>query len=279
MTHVIITGGSSGIGLAVASIYAARSRVSLVARSADLLEKAAQKLVAEHGLEAGAVRIEAADVSKGEEIEAAVFRCVDAFGPCDVLVTSAGVVEPAPFEAMQGSAFHRQMETNFSGTVHAVRAVYPDMKNRPRHILMVSSGAGLIGIYGYTAYCASKFALNGFARRCAANARPQCRHFDLLSPDTETPQFKRELAARPVEASVIMGTVRPWTAEAVARKIVKGIDRRRFEIYFGAALYLLPLRAGGQAFPQLVVRPGDRAQQWTVTAAPAAMLVPANIRL
>lgn len=242
MTHVIITGGSSGIGLAVASIYAARgARLSLVARSRDLLEKAAQKLVAEHGLEAGAVRIEAADVSKGEEIEAAVFRCVDAFGPCDVLVTSAGVVEPAPFEAMQGAAFHRQMETNFSGTVHAVRAVYPDMKNRRRgHILMVSSGAGLIGIYGYTAYCASKFALNGFAQALRSEAHAHNVGISIcFPPDTETPQFKRELAARPVEASVIMGTVRPWTAEAVARKIVKGIDRRRFEIYFGAVLYLL----------------------------------------
>jgi short-subunit dehydrogenase len=242
MTHVIITGGSSGIGLAVASIYAARgARLSLVARSRDLLEQAAQKLLAEHGLEAGAVRIEAADVSKGEEIEAAILRCVETFGPCDVLVTSAGVVEPAPFEAMQGAAFQRQMETNFSGTVHAVRAVYPDMKERRSgHILMVSSGAGLIGIYGYTAYCASKFALGGFAQALRSEARVHNVGISIcFPPDTVTPQFTRELAARPQEASLIMGTVRPWTAEAVARKIVDGIDRRRFEIYFGAILYLL----------------------------------------
>ena len=239
MTHVIITGGSSGIGLAVASIYAARgARLSLVARSRDLLEQAAQKLVAEHGLEAGAVRIEAADVTKGEEIEAAILRCVETFGPCDVLVTSAGVVEPAPFEAMQGAAFQRQMETNFSGTVHAVRAVYPDMKERRSgHILMVSSGAGL---NGYTAYCASKFALGGFAQALRSEARVHNVGISIcFPPDTVTPQFTRELAARPQEASLIMGTVRPWTAEAVARKIVDGIDRRRFEIYFGAILYLL----------------------------------------
>ncbi|PST27284.1 KR domain-containing protein [Mesorhizobium plurifarium] len=242
MTHVIITGASSGIGLAVASAYASRgAKLSLVARSRDVLEQAAQKLMAEHGVAAGAIRTEAADVSREEEIKAAIFRCVDAFGPCDILVTSAGIVEPGPFEALQGAAFHRQIDTNFSGTVHAVRAVYPDMKRRRSgHILMVSSGAGLIGIYGYTAYCASKFALNGFAQALRSEARANNVGISIcFPPDTETPQFKRELAARPKEARVVMGTVRPWTAEAVARKIVKGIDRRRFEIYFGATLYLL----------------------------------------
>ncbi|MDX0764677.1 SDR family NAD(P)-dependent oxidoreductase [Sinorhizobium medicae] len=242
MTHVIITGGSSGIGLALASIYAARgARLSLIARSRDLLEQAAQKLVQEGGIETGAVHVEAADVSKEEEVGAAISRCMDRFGPCDILVTSAGIVEPAAFEALPGAAFTRQIETNFSGSVHAIRAVYPEMvKRRNGHIVLVSSGAGLIGIYGYTAYCASKFALSGFAQALRSEAR--CRNVRIsicFPPDTETPQFRRELAARPEEASVVMGAVRPWTAEAVARKIVKGVDQRRFEIYFGMALHLL----------------------------------------
>jgi short-subunit dehydrogenase len=242
MTHVIITGGSSGIGLALASIYAGRgARLSLIARSRDLLEQAAQKLVSKYGAKPGDIRIEPADVANEEEIGAAISRCVDEFGPCDILVTAAGVVEPAPFEAMQSTVFHRQIETNFSGTVHAIRAVYPDMmRRRGGHIMMISSGAALIGIYGYTAYCASKFALHGFAQALRSEAR---RHNVSVSvcfpPDTETPQFERELASRPREASVVMGAVRPWKADAVARKIVNGIDRRRFEIYFGPTLYLL----------------------------------------
>jgi hypothetical protein len=51
--------------------------------------------------------------------------------------------------------------------------------------------------------------------------------------------LEREIAERPPEASVVMGVVRPWTAEAVARKIIDGVERKRFEIYFGLTLFLL----------------------------------------
>ncbi|WP_018234881.1 SDR family oxidoreductase [Ensifer sp. BR816] len=242
MTHVIITGGSSGIGLALASLYVGRgARLSLVARSRDLLEAAAQTLVVKYGAGAGDIHIETADVASEEDIGSAIGRCVVALGPCDILVTSAGVVEPASFLDASSAAFRRQMDTNFSGTVNAVRAVYPAMvRRRSGHIVMISSGSGLIGIYGYTAYCASKFALRGFAEALRSEAR--CHDVGVsvsFPPDTETPQLEREIAERPPEASVVMGVVRPWTAEAVARKIIDGVERKRFEIYFGLTLFLL----------------------------------------
>ncbi|OCP24629.1 MULTISPECIES: SDR family oxidoreductase [unclassified Ensifer] len=241
MTHVIITGGSSGIGLAIASIYAGRgARLSLIARSSEIL-KHAQDELASKSTSAGDVRIETADVAKEVEIAAAIHRCEAAFGPCDILVTSAGVVEPGRFEELPSTAFQRQMETNFSGTVHAVRAVYAGMKQRQRgKIMMISSGAGLLGIYGYSAYCASKFALHGFAQALRSEARAHGIDVSIcFPPDTQTPQFQRELAFRPPEAAAVMGTVSPWPAEAVARKVVAGIERGRFEIYFGLTLFLL----------------------------------------
>ncbi len=242
MTHVIITGGSSGIGLALASLYAARgARLSLIARSRVLLEQAAQRLVSEHGVSAEDIRIETADVSNEDEVSEAISRCVEAGGPCDMLVTSAGIVEPEPFETTPTLSFRRQWETNFSGTVNAVRAVYPDMVRRRRgQIVMISSGAGLIGIYGYSGYCASKFALHGFAQALRAEARCHgVRVTVTFPPDTETPQFERELELRPPEAAVVMGAVRPWSAEAVAKRIAEGVARGRFEIYFGFTLFLL----------------------------------------
>lgn len=241
MTHVIITGGSSGIGLAIASIYAGSgARLSLIARSAGILKHAQDELTSK-AAHAGDIRIETADVAIEEEIIAAIHRCETAFGPCDILVTSAGVVEPGRFEELTSAAFRRQMETNFSGTVHAVRAVYAGMKQRGRgKIMMISSGAGLLGIYGYSAYCASKFALHGFAQALRSEARTHGVDISIcFPPDTQTPQFERELAFRPHEAAVVMGTIAPWPADAVARKVVAAIEGGRFEVYFGLTLFLL----------------------------------------
>ncbi|MEI2298062.1 SDR family oxidoreductase [Ensifer sp. MJa1] len=242
MTHVIITGGSSGIGFAVASIYVARgARVSLIARSRDLLERAQAELARTNNADTDVIRIEAADVARESDVQAAVRRCEAAFGPCDILVTSAGIVEPGRFEELDSAAFQRQMDINFSGTVHAVRAVYDGMKRRGHgQIMMISSGSGLIGIHGYSAYCASKFALHGFAQALRFEAHPHGVDISVcFPPDTVTPQLQRELTTRPPEADQIMGTVRPWPAEAVARRIVKAADQRRFEVYFGVTLYLL----------------------------------------
>ncbi len=241
MTHVIITGGSSGIGLAIASIYAGRgARLSLIARSAGMLDQAQHELRAK-AASASDIHTEAADVARKDELEAAIARCEATFGPCDILVTSAGIVEPGRFEDLAGDAFQRQMDTNFSGTVHAVRAVYPGMQQRRRgKIMMISSGAGLLGIHGYSAYCASKFALHGFAQALRSEARPHGVDVSIcFPPDTQTPQFERELALRPREAAIVMGTVSPWPADAVARKVVAGIEGGRFETYFGLTLFLL----------------------------------------
>ncbi len=238
MAHVIVTGGSSGIGLAVAHILAARGdRVSLLARTPGLLEAARDSMLARKP--DAEIRIESVDVSDDAAVIDAVGRCEAQFGPCDILVTSAGIVEPGRFETMPAESFNRQIATNLTGSVNAARAVYGAMKARRRgRIMLVSSGAGLIGIYGYSAYSASKFALHGFAEALRSEAKPHgVRVCVCFPPDTETPQFARELADRPLEAAVVMGRVAPWPAEAVAARIVDAIDRGQFEVFFGPTLF------------------------------------------
>ncbi len=135
---------------------------------------------------------------------------------------------------------------------------------------MISSGAGLIGIYGYSAYCASKFALHGFAQALRSEAHAHGVGVSVcFPPDTETPQFQREFASRPAEAAKIMGTVRPWPADAVAKTIARGIDRGRFEVYFGTTLFLL-----GRFAP--AIRPcstGGSTGQSRVAATPRCIMV------
>lgn len=238
MAHVIITGGSSGIGLAVARIFAARGeRVSLLARTSTLLETARDSLLALHP--ETKILIKGVDVNDDLAVTDAIDHCEQQFGPCDILVASAGIVEPGCFETMPPDVFNRQMTTNLTGSVNAARAVYGTMKARGHgRIMLVSSGAGLIGIYGYSAYSASKFALHGFAEALRSEAKPHGVTVSVcFPPDTETPQFARELSSRPRQAEVVMGRVAPWPADAVAVRIVKAIDRGSFEVFFSATLW------------------------------------------
>lgn len=239
MTHVVITGGSSGIGLAVARIYVGRGyRVSLIARGAAALEAA--KLSLETSDETR-IHIAAADVADAEAVRTAVKGCEAVAGPCDILICSAGVVDPAPFERQAEADFGRQVTVNLSGSVNAVRTVYADMVARGcGRIMLVSSGAGLIGIPGYSAYCASKFALRGFAESLRSEGKPKGVAISIcFPPDTQTPQLERERGARPPEAEVIMGQVKPLRAEVVAARIVRALDRGQFEVYFGMTLFAL----------------------------------------
>ncbi|WP_075292571.1 SDR family oxidoreductase [Pararhizobium arenae] len=251
MTHVIVTGGSSGIGLAVARIFAARgAHISLLARTPELLVAARENLLATYP--ETKVHIESVDVADNTAVADVVLRCEALLGPCDTLVASAGIVQPGRFENMPAAVFDRQIDTNFTGSANAVRAVYGAMKARgDGRIMLVSSGAGLIGIYGYSAYSASKFALHGFAEALRAEARPHGVTVSVcFPPDTVTPQLAREIAERPPEAAVVMGKVAPWPAEAVAARIVNAIDRGTFEVFFGATLYGLG-RFGSLAKPFL----------------------------
>ena len=246
--HVIVTGGSSGIGLAIAELYAARgASVSLIARDVARLTQAREAIVAGLGVAATAIHTQSADVGSESGTRAAVVACEDRFGPCDVLIASAGIVEPGAFNQLAIGAFAEQINTNLLGTAYAVHAVYEGMAMRRRgSIMVISSGAALIGIYGYTGYCASKSALAGFAEALSAEAgRYNVAISIAFPPDTLTPQYHREMTMRPPEAELLMGTVKPWAVTAVAAKIVRAVDRRRNKVYFGfsiAALgYLGPL--------------------------------------
>lgn len=236
--HVIVTGGSSGIGLEVARLYAARgARLTLIARDPAKLEEACQDLLQPGDVQAD-IGFAAADVGCDAALSAAIAAAETDFGPCDILVAAAGVVEPEIFEKLSGSAFAEQVTTNLLGVANAVRAVYPGMKGRGRgRIMIVSSGAGLIGIYGYTAYCASKSALRGFAEALAMEASGTGVGIAIcFPPDTFTPQLERELAKRPPEAQILIGKAPPWSAKAVAERIVRAIDRGTPRLYFGFSI-------------------------------------------
>jgi len=242
--HVIITGGSEGIGAAIGAAAIARgARVSLIARRTQQLEEAAASLG--HG-----TRWAAADVADRTALNAAVGDLVSAGGPCDVMVANAGYSLPGRFWELPDDEFRAEMEVNYLGAVHATAAVLPAMRERRRgHLCFTSSTAGLLGVYGYTAYSPTKFALRGLAESLRAEVTPDGVGVSVVfPPDTDTPGFVAENLHKPAETTAISGTITPVPATKVADAVIKGIEHDRFTICVDPVTAGLA-RAGGLLAP------------------------------
>jgi 3-dehydrosphinganine reductase len=229
--NVVITGGSSGIGLAFAKHVACEGATPiLVARRADVLEQAKKDVLA--AAPGARVELLPLDVASADDVLSKVGELA-ARERIDVLVNNAGVVLPGRFLELDLGEFRRMMDINYFGAVHMCRAVLPSMvERRAGHVLNVSSLAGVIGIYGYTPYAASKFALAGFSQALRAEMWPHGVGVSVcLPPDTDTPQLAFENQYKPAETRAIAGNASTLTAEQVAVAMAKGIEKGRFEIY------------------------------------------------
>ena len=236
--HAVITGGSSGIGLATAAALAERgASVSLIARDVGRLTAAAASLK-ERGAD---VRIASADVSDQQAVVQALAELTADAGPCEVLVTSAGQARPGQFLELGDEVFRRMVEVDYFGTLHAVRAVAPSMVQRGHgSIVAISSAAAVLGIYGYTAYAPAKFAVRGLMEALRDELNPAGVHVACVyPPDVDTPQLAEENLYKPVETAAISGTIRPMAAEAVAAAIVRAVERERYAVYPDRSVALL----------------------------------------
>ena len=238
--HVLITGGSSGIGLSLArQVTREGGRVSLVSRDQGKLDAARQRIEAE--TPGARVLVARADVSIEAEVLQAIASAQAAFGPVDILITSAGIARPGYFEEVPVSVFERTMAVNYLGTVYPLKALVPDMRKRGRGaVVLISSGAGLVGLFGYTPYAPTKFALRGLAEALRGELKPTGVHVMIVyPPDTDTPQLAEENLTKPVETKALTAGGGLWTADAVAAVTLRGLAKRRFTVTPGAQLTIL----------------------------------------
>ncbi len=241
---VIVTGGSSGIGFAFADrAVGLGAQAVLVARRPELLAQAKSKLEARHP--SARVVTLPLDVSDEAAVERAMQAHLDEH-PADMLVNNAGVVMPGRFVDLPMKEFRQMMDINFFGSVHMAKATIPHfMKKRGGHVLNVSSLAGVLGIYGYTAYAASKFAVVGFSQALRGEMWPHDIKVSVcLPPDTDTPQLELENKYKPAETKAIAGTVKMLSPDAVADAMIEGMARGQFEIYPDLASRFVALGQG-----------------------------------
>lgn len=226
--HAIITGGSSGIGLAlVRQLTGVDAAVSVLALDDEDLGRLAAE--ADRRVDTLAV-----DVTDREQVVDAVARAEKARGQADLLVTCAGVVLPGYFTELDPAEHEREMQINYFGTLWAIRAVAPAMIGRRRGAIMaISSFAGLVGVFGYTAYCPSKFAVRGLCETLRAELKPHGVHVGcVFPPDTDTPMLAAEIPRKPREAQA-SSMLPVLSADAVARAILVGAARRTARVYPG----------------------------------------------
>lgn len=240
--HAIVSGGSSGIGLAVAGRLADEGwNLSLIARERIRLEAARRQLSGRTGTPSRQVHTYSADVADAAAAGEAARQAIADLGPPALLITGAGVTRPGYFQDLPLETFYRLMAVNYFGTLHLIKAVLPAMREARRgHIVMISSGAGLVGIHGYSAYAPTKFALRGLAESLRGELTSEDIHVSIVyPPDTDTPQLAAETAQKPPETKRITAGARVLSAETVAEAMMRGIQRRRFVIAPGWEMALL----------------------------------------
>jgi 3-dehydrosphinganine reductase len=234
--RVLITGGSSGIGLALArALVLEGAHVCVVARGQARIDEAVAQLRTLVVAKEQVVFGHPLDVADPAQIDAAVAPVLVRLGGIDLLINNAGISYPAAFVDTPREMVEQIMRINFIGTLDVTRAFLPAMlSSKGGRIAIVSSLAGILGVYGFTAYAASKFALRGFAESLRQELLVHGIGVTLVfPPDTDTPMFHEENKIKPAETAALSGTVKPLPAEFVAAATLKGIRRRRFHVIPG----------------------------------------------
>jgi 3-dehydrosphinganine reductase len=256
----LVTGGSSGIGLALARQLAAEGAdVSILARRQQQLKAAAEEIQAARSRPEATIGMISADVTEPRDVERAIAGLPRI---PDLLINCAGVAKPGYAQELELDVFHWMMSVNYFGTVYATQSLLPALLARGSgHIVNIASLAGLLGVYGYTAYGASKFAVRGYSDVLRAELKPHGVRVSLVfPPDVDTPQLAYENQFKPPETKLLAGGGGVLSPEQAARAILNGVAGGSYIIIpgiEGKLLYWLSGWLGTAVYPLM-----DFAVRW-----------------
>jgi len=223
---VVITGASSGIGLALAREFAHRgARVVMGARSEDKLRDEAEAMT----IGGADVAWLGMDVTRPEECKKLIDLATGQFGGVDVLVCNAGISMRALFDDVDLEVLHRLMDVNFWGTVNCAKYALPYLQASRGSLVGISSVAGIHGLPARTGYSASKYAMGGFLETVRVENLHKGLHVMIAYPGFTASNIR--LTALTADGSGQGESPRDeggmMTAEEAARRIVNAIARRR----------------------------------------------------
>lgn len=221
---VVITGGTSGIGKALAITYLkAGAKVAVCGRKSDVLQ-AMEKEVASDNL-----YTYTADVSKEEDCKQFVEQVIARLGKIDILINNAGISMRALFRDADLTVLKQLMDINFWGTVYCTKYALPSLLANKGTVVGVSSIAGYRGLPGRTGYSASKFAMQGFLEALRTENLHTGINVMWVSPgftasnirNTALNEQGRAQAETPLDEGKLM------SAETVADEIMKAVTKRK----------------------------------------------------
>ncbi|MFA5940651.1 MAG: SDR family NAD(P)-dependent oxidoreductase [Sinimarinibacterium sp.] len=231
--RVLITGGSSGLGLSFAKAFATRGAdLVLLARGEAGLAGARAQIAAQ----APAARVEtlAIDVANGRAVQTAAAQLARG-GNIDLLINCAGILREGYLETLPENDFREMIDINLFGTVHSVHAFLPQLRATRGRIVNISSLSGVTGIFGYSGYCASKFAVQGYSEVLRLELRPQGIAVHVVCPGEFESPMLAALAqeGRTPENRAHATRLPAISVETVVRDTFRGIERGEYEIVPG----------------------------------------------
>lgn len=229
---IIVTGASSGIGLASARLFGREgAKVVMAARSLDRLEALAESVAPEDS-----VLCVKCDVSREDDCRVLVEKTVERFGRVDILVNNAGISMRAMFRDLDLKVIHSLMDVNFWGTVNCTKYALPWLLESRGSVVGVISIAGYSALPARTGYSASKYAVRGFLDTLRIEHLKDGLNVLVFAPGYTSSNVRNAALTAdgtpqgetPLEEGKLM------SAEEVALKLAKALRRRRSEVILTA---------------------------------------------
>ena len=256
----IVTGASSGIGLATATLLAKyQAKVVLAARSEDKLNELSRQLSQYY--EVISVKT---DVSNQEDCSRLIEKTIQKFGRIDILINNAGISMRAMFKDLDLSVIHRLMDVNFWGTVYCTKYALPYLLESKGSVVGVISTAGYKGLPGRTGYSASKFAINGFLDTLRSEHLYDGLHVMIYAPGFTASNIRKTalMADGSIQGDTPREEGKMMTSERVGEIMLNHIRKRsrRATLTFTGKLLLVLTRL----FPTIT----DHMEYWYMAREP-----------